>query len=92
MHMIVLINGVEIGGGSIRIHEEGLQKKMFQILGFTDAEAESQFGFLMHAFRYGAPPHGGIAFGSGPAGFAYLPVKIRSVMLSLFRKIMLAAM
>jgi aspartyl-tRNA synthetase len=58
-----VINGVEIGGGSIRIHEEGLQKKMFQILGFTDAEAENQFGFLMQAFRYGAPPHGGIAFG-----------------------------
>jgi len=58
-----VINGVEIGGGSIRIHEEGLQKKMFQVLGFTDAEAENQFGFLMKAFRYGAPPHGGIAFG-----------------------------
>ncbi len=58
-----VINGVEIGGGSIRIHEEGLQKKMFQVLGFTDAEAENQFGFLMQAFRYGAPPHGGIAFG-----------------------------
>jgi aspartyl-tRNA synthetase len=58
-----VINGVEIGGGSIRIHEEGLQKRMFQVLGFTDAEAENQFGFLMQAFRYGAPPHGGIAFG-----------------------------
>jgi aspartyl-tRNA synthetase len=58
-----VINGAEIGGGSIRIHEEGLQKKMFQVLGFTDAEAENQFGFLMQAFRYGAPPHGGIAFG-----------------------------
>jgi aspartyl-tRNA synthetase len=58
-----VINGVEIGGGSIRIHEEGLQKKMFQVLGFTDTEAENQFGFLMQAFRYGAPPHGGIAFG-----------------------------
>ena len=58
-----VINGVEIGGGSIRIHEEGLQKKMFQMLGFTDEEAENQFGFLMQAFRYGAPPHGGIAFG-----------------------------
>lgn len=58
-----VINGVEVGGGSIRIHEEGLQKKMFSLLGFTDAEAEYQFGFLMQAFRYGAPPHGGIAFG-----------------------------
>ena len=58
-----VINGVEIGGGSVRIHEEGLQKKMFQVLGFTDEEAENQFGFLMQAFRYGAPPHGGIAFG-----------------------------
>jgi aspartyl-tRNA synthetase len=58
-----VINGVEIGGGSIRIHEEGLQKQMFNILGFSDAEADSQFGFLMQAFRYGAPPHGGIAFG-----------------------------
>lgn len=58
-----VINGVEIGGGSIRIHEEGLQKKMFQVLGFSDDEAERQFGFLMQAFRYGAPPHGGIAFG-----------------------------
>jgi aspartyl-tRNA synthetase len=58
-----VINGVEVGGGSIRIHEEGLQKKMFQVLGFSDEEAERQFGFLMRAFRYGAPPHGGIAFG-----------------------------
>jgi aspartyl-tRNA synthetase len=58
-----VINGVEIGGGSIRIHEEGLQKKMFKVLGFTDDDAERQFGFLMQAFRYGAPPHGGIAFG-----------------------------
>jgi len=58
-----VINGVEVGGGSIRIHEEQLQKKMFQVLGFTDEEAERQFGFLMRAFRYGAPPHGGIAFG-----------------------------
>lgn len=59
----LVINGVEIGGGSIRIHDETLQKKMFKTLGFTDEEALDQFGFLMHAFRYGAPPHGGIAFG-----------------------------
>ncbi|MGD2033515.1 MAG: aspartate--tRNA ligase [Bacteroidales bacterium] len=59
----MVINGVEIGGGSIRIHDRNLQQKMFQVLGFTDKEAEEQFGFLMNAFRYGAPPHGGIAFG-----------------------------
>jgi aspartyl-tRNA synthetase len=59
----MVINGVEVGGGSIRIHDQKLQKKMFQTLGFTDEDAEIQFGFLMNAFRYGAPPHGGIAFG-----------------------------
>jgi len=59
----LVINGVEIGGGSIRIHDEGLQKQMFDNLGFTGEEALKQFGFLMNAFRYGAPPHGGIAFG-----------------------------
>jgi aspartyl-tRNA synthetase len=59
----LVINGVEIGGGSIRIHDSELQQKMFRILGFTDQEAKSQFGFLMNAFNYGAPPHGGIAFG-----------------------------
>ena len=57
------INGVEVGGGSIRIHDRQIQEKMFQILGFTKDEAELQFGFLMKAFEYGAPPHGGIAFG-----------------------------
>jgi aspartyl-tRNA synthetase len=59
----LVINGVEIGGGSIRIHDESLQKLMFHNLGFTPEEAQRQFGFLMSAFRYGAPPHGGIAFG-----------------------------
>ncbi len=59
----LVINGVEIGGGSIRIHDEEMQKKMFDNLGFTGEEARRQFGFLMNAFRYGAPPHGGIAFG-----------------------------
>ncbi|MEQ9441648.1 MAG: aspartate--tRNA ligase [Cyclobacteriaceae bacterium] len=59
----LVINGVEIGGGSIRIYDRGLQKRMFQMLGFTDEEAQKQFGFLMDAFEYGAPPHGGIAFG-----------------------------
>ena len=59
----LVINGVEIGGGSIRIHNKELQKKMFTILGFSDDEAADQFGFLMNAFEYGAPPHGGVAFG-----------------------------
>jgi aspartyl-tRNA synthetase len=59
----LVINGVEIGGGSIRIHNRELQKKMFTVLGFTDEDAQAQFGFLMNAFEYGAPPHGGIAFG-----------------------------
>jgi len=59
----LVINGVEIGGGSIRIHDEDLQRQMFDNLGFTKEEAQKQFGFLMSAFRYGAPPHGGIAFG-----------------------------
>ncbi len=59
----LVINGVEIGGGSIRIHNRELQKRMFGILGFTDEEAQNQFGFLMNAFEYGAPPHGGIALG-----------------------------
>jgi aspartyl-tRNA synthetase len=59
----LVINGIEIGGGSIRIHDSSIQQLMFRILGFTDEEAEAQFGFLVNAFRYGAPPHGGIAFG-----------------------------
>jgi aspartyl-tRNA synthetase len=57
------MNGVELGGGSIRIHDRALQSRMFSLLGFTPEEAEAQFGFLMNAFEFGAPPHGGIAFG-----------------------------
>jgi aspartyl-tRNA synthetase len=59
----LVINGVEVGGGSIRIHNSELQARMFGVLGFTPEEAQKQFGFLMHAFEFGAPPHGGIAFG-----------------------------
>ncbi len=59
----LVINGAEIGGGSIRIYDRALQEKNFQLLGFTPEQAEAQFGFLMGAFEYGAPPHGGIAFG-----------------------------
>ena len=59
----MVINGVEIGGGSIRIHDRTTQSLMFKHLGFSEAEAKAQFGFLMDAFEYGAPPHGGIAFG-----------------------------
>lgn len=59
----LVLNGNEIGGGSIRIFDKELQAKMFSLLGFTPEQAEAQFGFLMNAFKYGAPPHGGIAFG-----------------------------
>ncbi len=59
----LVINGDEMGGGSIRIHDAELQKKMFKALGFTEEEAEAQFGFLIEAFRYGTPPHGGLAYG-----------------------------
>lgn len=59
----MVINGVEVGGGSIRIHNTELQSRMFKCLGFTKEQAENQFGFLLNAFKYGAPPHGGIAFG-----------------------------
>lgn len=59
----LVLNGNEIGGGSIRIHDRAIQSKMFEVLGFSKEEAQAQFGFLMDAFEYGAPPHGGIAFG-----------------------------
>lgn len=59
----MVINGVEVGGGSVRIHNSQLQNKMFHVLGFTEEKAQAQFGFLMNAFKYGAPPHAGLAFG-----------------------------
>ncbi|ALM57240.1 aspartate--tRNA ligase [Staphylococcus equorum] len=59
----IVLNGYELGGGSIRIHDADLQAKMFEVLGFTDEQAKEQFGFLLDAFKYGAPPHGGIALG-----------------------------
>ncbi|MDD3459425.1 MAG: aspartate--tRNA ligase, partial [Weeksellaceae bacterium] len=59
----LVLNGNEIGGGSIRIHDQKLQSQMFELLGFTKEQAQEQFGFLMNAFQYGAPPHGGLAFG-----------------------------
>lgn len=58
-----VVNGVEVGGGSIRIHDSAIQSRMFEVLGFTPEQAQQQFGFLLGAFKYGAPPHGGIAFG-----------------------------
>ena len=59
----IVMNGYELGGGSIRIHDEKLQSKIFDLLGVEKQEAEEKFGFLMNAFKYGAPPHGGMAFG-----------------------------
>ena len=59
----MVLNGVELGGGSIRIHDNELQKKAFEILGFSEERAQSQFGYLLSAFKYGAPPHGGLAYG-----------------------------
>jgi aspartyl-tRNA synthetase len=59
----IVINGYEVGGGSIRIHNQELQKKMFNLIGFTDEQAKERFGFLLEAFKYGTPPHGGLAFG-----------------------------
>jgi aspartyl-tRNA synthetase len=59
----IVLNGYELGGGSIRIHDQELQAKMFELLGMTKEEAEAKFGFLLDAFKYGVPPHGGLAFG-----------------------------
>jgi len=59
----IILNGVELGGGSIRIHNQELQSKMFSLLGFSKEQAWERFGFLLEAFKYGTPPHGGLAFG-----------------------------
>ena len=59
----IVLNGVELGGGSIRIHDKELQAKMFEVLGLTKEECDEKFGFLIEAFKYGAPPHGGLAYG-----------------------------
>ena len=59
----LVLNGMELGGGSIRIHDTIMQQKMFEVLGFTKQKAEEKFGFMLEAFKYGAPPHGGIALG-----------------------------
>ena len=58
-----VLNGTELGGGSIRIHDASMQRRMFEVLGISNEDAEAKFGFMINAFRYGAPPHGGIAFG-----------------------------
>lgn len=59
----MVLNGCELGGGSIRIHSQEIQQMMFKLLGFTPEDAQERFGFLLDAFKYGAPPHGGLAFG-----------------------------
>lgn len=59
----IVLNGNEIGGGSVRIHQNEIQEKMFDLLGFTKEEANEQFGFLLNAFKYGVPPHAGLAYG-----------------------------
>ena len=59
----ITLNGTEIGGGSIRIHQNDIQSKMFEVLGFTKEQAQNQFGFLLDAFKYGVPPHAGLAYG-----------------------------
>jgi aspartyl-tRNA synthetase len=77
----MVVNGVEVGGGSIRIFDKTLQAKMFDVLGFTKEEAQAQFGFLMNAFEYGAPPHGGILLLVSTGYVHFLVAKIPSEIL-----------
>ena len=67
----IVLNGNEIGGGSVRIHQNDIQEKMCEALGFTKEQAHSQFGFLLEAFKYGVPPHAGLAYGLGPSCYAH---------------------
>ena len=62
----IVLNGTELGGGSIRIHQDDIQEKMFEALGFTKEDAYNRFGFLLDAFKFGVPPHAGLAYGPGP--------------------------
>jgi aspartyl-tRNA synthetase len=82
----MVLNGNEIGGGSIRIHDKATQQLMFKYLGFTEEQAKNSFGFLMDAFQFGAPPHGGLAFGLDRL-VAFLEDRKPYVTLLLFKKI-----
>ena len=82
----IVINGMEAGGGSIRIYNSELQTKMFEVLGFTDEKAYAQFGFLIDAFKYGVPPHGGMAYGLDRLTMHTLPAGTAFATLSHSRK------